>query len=570
MITGQIQYLQGSKARKQLKTIVVYALVTNGFSTKVRLEDRRFQLRTAEKVALLVGLILSLIAAGNLRDLFTWLLILLLCFLVEQLIDAVACWVRFHKEYNGDWSYLKEKSLSRPIYRRINAWFGSCMLILIAYSGLLLRITFWISIGSIFVLGLILTAAVVENSKGQAGQINLGLGLWLRRGVSQVPSIFSTAAGMVAPGVLVSMIIGAISAEVWQFLNVLSWVKLSTVLFGVLVIAMLFSMAQLRGSLRKQITTAQFNRNPFDPAELYKAVIRCTPRRFAKKTSIDHFLAFPESYSSKWRERIQDRARYQLFHELDARANWHLWLGVLVLLPLLFVLMSASTFFLFSADIVSRWLDSGNSGVILTMSQDPRIKFAAVSSCLLALGFVSRYVQDIPRVLSKLHAENEVLTDWLTLLCAYECLAENEYQVIGAYEVRVGKIAKGFMDVPMILVPGNADEPLLERVAARMQTVSDYRFPCIFIMKADEFLKSIPDYFYLGGKSEEVTIEVLRENSKTATCWVWLEKRNGGTERQQFHAVDAAYRWVLSKSGEIDLRKSERNRLLTYGSTNDT
>jgi len=90
MITGQIQYLQGSKALNQIKTIVVYALVTNGFSTKVRLEDRRFQLRTAEKVALLVCLVLSLIAAGNLRNLFTWLLILLLCFLVEQLIDAVA------------------------------------------------------------------------------------------------------------------------------------------------------------------------------------------------------------------------------------------------------------------------------------------------------------------------------------------------------------------------------------------------------------------------------------------------------------------------------------------------
>lgn len=563
MITGQIQYLQESKALNQLKSTVVYALVTNGFSTKVRLEDRSFQLRTAEKAALLLGLVLSLIAAENLRNLFTWLLILLVCFLVEQLVDAAACWLRFHREYNGDWSYLKEKSLSRPVYRRINAPFELCMLILIAYSGLFTRITSWISIASIFVLGPILTAAVMENSKGQAGQFNLGLGLglWLRRGVSQVPSIFSTAAGMVGPGVIVSMIIGAVSAEIWQFLNALSWVKLSIALFVLLVIAMVFSMAQLRGSLRKHITTAQLSRNPFDPAELYKAVIRCTPRRFATKTSIDVFPAFSKSYSWKWRERIEDRARYQLFDELDARANWHLWLGVLVLLPFLFVLMRASTLFLFSADIVSQWLDPGNSAVTLTLSPDPRIKFAAVSSCLLALGFVLRYVQDIPRVLSKFHAEQDVLTDWLTLLCAYECLAEYEYQVIGSYEIGVGKMPKGFMDVPMILIPGNADEPLIERVAGRMQTVSDYRFPCIFIMKADEFLKSIPDYFYLGGKSDQVTIEVLREHCRTATCWVWLEERNGETQRQEFHAVDAAYRWASSKSGEIQLRKSERNRL---------
>jgi hypothetical protein len=588
MVKQYIQSFQEGRSLNGMKTILVSALIQNGFSAKVRLEDRRFQLRTAENVTLWICLLFFWAAAGKPGRFFTWLGIVFLFFLAEQVIDAAICWLRFFRQYPGEWSYLYKKSLSRPIYRRINTWFIVCLFIFVRNFGIVSLDYSGVNAVPIGILSIILLMVEAENLYGCPGQSVLPIGLWLIQGARQVLSMTKTALDMVAPGVIISMITGALSQEIWQFLDASSWARLLSFLIGLILLAMFFSMFSLRGSLRTQIESAGVEHDPFEPAEVYKAVIHSTPRSFAKERSFHEFQAFPRSCSWKWREKTLVAASDHLFRELYARAKWHFWLAVFLLLPLLMLFMSASTFVLFRADSLRPWLYSGTAPVTsnlfrivdpntlfdrdtfwIPLLHDPRVKYAAVSAGLLITSFVLRYAQDAKKVLSNLQTKRESLAEWFTLLCAYECLAEYEYQLIGAFWIPVGKLVKGSMTVPIILVPGEADEALMKRVSVRMQTVWMYRYPCIFIMKAADFLKSVPDYFYFGGETKEITIDVVRENSRLASCWVWLEKKNGDSEIQEFHEVDAAYRWVQSRSGGIELKKSERDRLLTYGDTNE-
>ena len=270
----------------------------------------------------------------------------------------------------------------------------------------------------------------------------------------------------------------------------------------------------------------------------------------------------------------------ELFYELRARAYWHLWLGVFFLLPLLFIFMSLCTSFLFS-ELLSSFSPSIKTfepsvpflarsfllGTPLNLNgfwnlffNDPLIKYSALSSVILITNFVLNYVQDGKTIISNLQGDEKKLNAWFTLLCAYNSLKEYEYQEIYAYQEGY----KGLARLPVVLVPGDTDNALMERVANRLQVIGWYRSPCVFMMRANHFLESAVDVSHFGGDINEIPTSIIREEKGMAKCCVWLERRNGNTESREFTDLNTAYRWALSQKDATELRNSDRQRLLFY------
>jgi len=385
---------------------------------------------------------------------------------------------------------------------------------------------------------------------------------------------------MVAPGVILAFILASISNELWQFIDTLNWTKLTIIFLGLLVLVIFPSISSVGKSLRIYFDTYEFTNEPFSPDSLYKAVIQCTSRAYAKKLSIKKFDPYLEGNQWKWQKKIVENSSDDLFYALKERVQWLLWFSVFLLLPLLFIFMILCTSLLFSELLISfgpsiKPFDSSVSFLFRALSlgyplnikgfwdifiNDPMVKYSALSSVILITNFVLSYVQDGKTIMANVQAGEKKINAWFTLICAYNSLKGFEYQEI--YTFYAGY--KGLMHLPVVLVPSDADDALIGRVANRLQTTDWYRCPCIFVMRSNQFLRSAVDVSYFGGDVNEIPSSVIREENGLTKCSVWLEKRNGNTELREFTDINTANLWASNQKGEIELRKSERPRLLFY------
>jgi hypothetical protein len=195
------------------------------------------------------------------------------------------------------------------------------------------------------------------------------------------------------------------------------------------------------------------------------------------------------------------------------------------------------------------------------LRRDPLLKYSALASTFLTVNFVLEYVQDGKRLLSNLQTSEKLLNEWFVLLSAYHALDEYEYQQIAFSWMPVGRFVKGSLTVPIVLLPNEIDHTLIEGVVNRLQIREAYRYPYIFMMKAQDFLKSAPDAFDFGGETNDIISDMIREQSSLATCWVWLEKKTGATALHEFENIGKARQWAVSKSGEVELKPSGREKL---------
>jgi hypothetical protein len=571
-------YIRKTRSLEAIKSIVVKALISNGFSETVRLEDRKYQLTVFENRYAKLWLVLSYVLVGSIKNAGIWTLTILLALLAEQIIDIIIYRFRFRSQSGSQWFY--ERLFSRSLYKRMNIWLAVFLiaiflrLVILFSFDIVNRSSVWfIGISTVFV-----QIAVMDNSFRMSIKDKLlSLGLWLIRGMS---SILKTRFSMVAPGVILAFILASISNELWQFIDTLSWTKLLIIILGLVVLVIIPSISSVGKSLRIYFDTYKFTNVPFLPESLYKAVIQCTSREYAKRISIKKFDLYPEGNQWKWQKKIVEISVNKLFDELRERVHWHLWLGVFFLLPLLFIFMSLCTSFLFPELLTSfgpsvktfepslrflfRLFLLGHpldlDGFWNLFLNDPLIKYSALSSVILITNFVLNYVQNGKTIISNIQGDEKKLNAWFTLLCAYNSLKECEYQEIDAFHEGY----KGLARLPVVLVPSDTDNALMERVANRLQVVGWYRSPCVFMMRANHFLDSAVDVSHFGGDITEIPASVIREEKGLAKCCVWLERKNGNTELREFTDLYTAYRWALRQEDATELRNSERHRLLFY------
>ena len=570
--------IQKASSLNEIKSIVVKSLIANGFSASIRLEDRKYQLTVLENTLTGLWIALSIITAGSLRNAGIWILTIVLALLVEQIIDIVI--YRFKSRNQSDSRWFYARLFSRSIYKRMNGWLAIFLIaIFISVTSLFHFETVYPKfLWFMFISLIYIQLAVMDNSfRVSVKDKLLSLGLWLIRGMS---SILKTRFNMVAPGVILAFILASISNELWQFIDLLSWTKLSIILLGLLVLVIIPSIFSVGKSLRIYFDTYKFTNEPFSPESLYKAVIQCTSRAYSKRISIKEFDPYPEGNQWKWQKKIVENSKDELFFVLAEMALWHFWLGVFLLLPLLFIFMSLCTSFLFPELLISfrpsiQPFESSVSflfrsflldyplninGFLNLFLDDPLIKYSALSSVVLITSFVLSYVQDGKTIISNVQGDEKKLNAWFTLLCAYNSLKEYEYQEIYAFQEGY----KGLARLPVVLVPSDTDNALMERVANRLQVIEWYRSPCVFMMRANHFLESAVDVSHFGGDVNEIPTSVIREEKGLAKCCVWLERKNGTTTLRWCADLYTAYRWVLSQEGATELRKSERYRLLFY------
>jgi hypothetical protein len=254
-----------------------------------------------------------------------------------------------------------------------------------------------------------------------------------------------------------------------------------------------------------------------------------------------------------------------------------------VIFLLLFFLLSIAGSLIFPQYLISQWIGGkqfislGNYLVqILRTSQpisfrtiwgiaiqDLIIKYAALSSSILTSIFILDYGKDEEMIAAQLQTGNENLNKWLTLICAYKSLIMRYYQQIGDVRVNNGKqtTSKTPIIAPIILRPNAEITVQINNVIAQLekgfiqkgflQKRFAYQYLCLFILSAEDFLKSPPDILYFGGESNEISIEMIRNNSKATRSWVWLKKKGGNIELHAFDDFDIACQWVVSMSEEL-------------------
>jgi hypothetical protein len=296
-----LENIQEARSLNEIKAIVVKSLIANGFSVSIRLEDRKYQLTDLENTFAILWIALTLITAGSLRNAVIWTFTIILALLAEQIIDIVIYWFRSRNQSGRRRFYAR--LLSRSLYKRMNGWLAIFLIAILICVGPLFHfeIIFPEFLWFILISVICFQLAIMDNCfRLSVKDKLLSLRLWLIRGIKSIPNIrFS----MVAPGVILAFILASISNALWQFIDLLSWTKLSVIVVSLLVFVIIPSISSVGKSLRTYFDTYKFTNEPFSSESLYKAVIQCTSQTYSKSMSIKKFDPYPEGNQWKWKKK---------------------------------------------------------------------------------------------------------------------------------------------------------------------------------------------------------------------------------------------------------------------------
>lgn len=586
---------------EDLKNLIKKTLIRAGFSEVIPLEERENQLLIADIIIVTLWAVSTIFTLHNILSILLWASLIIASFAIEQLINIFPALLQYIHQRIKDKSRLL-RSFYRTFEQRINLVFiSTCVLLLLAVNPVSAQLKFLhndsirISQKEIesfsqtyyyyffiqgFFMALLASDVIYKKTRGvdqTFRSIILSIGLGLLRGVKQIEAGF----GIVAPGIVLAFFVSVISQELWQFMSSTSWMVIF-ILLGLLLLFIALTSRSIGKSVDEEIRELEIEKNIFSPEKLYRAVIRCTPYKAAKQVNRDLFEDYEMSYSWKLKSPLFDKTMNILITEMQKRALWQFWMSILLLMPLIFIFLATLTIIMFPDGLVEKWISGYEISDPIQLAipfpqteesqnqtqdkqliiEGPKLKFVVVSTFLLLGYFASSYVQDHKRIFSNLHLETNSISDWLTLLGAYQAIKENNFQLLGGFYTPVGRWPQAILfGSPVLLVPNDADGSLVRLVikqAAKQHGINK-RLLCAVITKVENFLESIAALSWNLESELDIEVDITTVVEHTIVpktepcCWVWLDKGDQEKGLFEFFNFDDARLWASqnSKGGKV-------------------
>lgn len=554
----------------RLKEIVIKTLNKNGFGHVVAVEERESQIKKIEYILVGLWILLSCLFIKDIVGVFLWLLMVLTCLFSEQILSLLYVYFVYRKGTSLRKVY--SQSISRSIYKRLNISFF-CL-----YFLSFILLSSWYISSSTLVMYANLEGIIQGGFPGFFIMDNLSkkkdrslwgmiFNLWysVTRGGKQTLSLFNSGIGFVIPGIALAFVVGAISQDFWQFISEISWIDLSIILCLVVFFILMPSSSSMARTLDMYIRDLNLDKDCFSVERLYRAVVRCSSDEEAKKILPQQFNVYSDCYSWKWKQPLHNKALTNLIDELKMRAKWSFGLGVILLFPAtFFVLLILGN--LFPNELISHWISESGvsnsaslsagtfvSGKLAQSGNDwklffnnPVTKFSILSTFLLMTYFAVDYSKDGQKIFSNLRLGKDILNEWITLLCSYHVLHEEEFQYAFVYFYTThGGFKPVYLHV--LLLPNDADSFLAYRVAERAKELYESSIEYCFVMVAiSEFFKSniaIKSYYELESAIINNQSSMPTNNPK---CWVGKNKKNSKMSIDDFLNLDEAFDWALN------------------------
>ncbi len=542
----------------EIKRLIVQILIANGFSEKIPLKDRKYQIDIAENILFFIWVTVSVLLFQKLLDGLVWLLGVGLSFILEQIISIIILWIR-HK-WRKDKSFFRTStpyhaSTSRTIYERV----GVLFFIIFIPVQVVLHIVpsgnnsaFWFGGALAYLLMVSVDNSILKkiNNRNSLAITWVSLGVELHRAWRQIVSINYRGIRLAIPGVFLGVLLGSVSQDFWLVIENVSWFNLGLI-FGLLLLFIIIpSSSQIDHSIEHEISNLNLSENVFGKKNLYRSIISQVHINEAKKIFRLLFDEYEQKYLWKLRKPIYKEAFEALSTEMKNRAKWQFWISLPALTLSVFILTVLIIIIVFPSDIVTDWVGRQvsynlsnfpsfilgilNSGTIPNLADDPIIKFSAVLTALVIAYFANSYSQDSQTVFNNLHVDKFVLNDLLTLLCGYSMLIEDKSQVID--QILVASKDSYRFYAPVILIPDNCDKLSVEKL------IESKTIYCVIFAQKESFLNSLTAIS--KGLSEEKDFWKLPLANQQSKCWVGLGQGGNTSNLHEFNDFEIARDWL--------------------------
>lgn len=543
------------KSINELYYIIQQAVSHIGFSALIPVSDRPHHLRGIKYGLIAIWIISSLLGLSGTINRIYWLFMVVLCLFLEQGLNFFYCWCMSLLKKQSSIQFLTE-SAYRSLFQRFN------LIYFFLFSVLVHRLKD-LTFGSLelyLIPGVgVATLLIIENTfyKKQSIIDKLDiLFLSLFRIKNQLITIFSSGIGIITPSIIIIFILSAISQDLWKFINEMTWLQIAILTLFIIIFVLIPSTSNSMKVIDEKIRSLEIEKHPFSSERLFHAVIRCIPLERYKSINRSIFDIYSEYSCWKLTKTIYQQELQNIINECQRRVSLHVFLSVLILTPLIVVFVYIITTLLFPLSIIKDWTGTSFNLQFLSLdttalslakwediSANPIAKFSCVTSLLLLANLVVGYSQNSRQMLTNLGVNGAIISDWLTILCAYKIIKETDFQLIGTLYTPVRQGV--YYILPLVLVPDMTDIENLVRVTgiANHIFINKSLNQCAILMRKMDFLKTTTA-ITMGITDDTTTPSSIFTMFNPTMCWAWLGEGFIETGIWEFKSLYEAQEWI--------------------------